>query len=408
MPHPEMSPPPYPHYAKMRATSPVFFNSERNVWEVYGYHDIQTVLGDPTTFSSDYYSAAGTPELQTMVSMDPPRHTQFRKLISRAFTTKMVATLEPRIQVICHKLVDRVASAGQMDIMADFAFQLPVTVICEMLGLPITDRDKFKQWSIPAVKISERVIRGQAPEPYMLEAVAELTQYLEALALERRRQPGADLISGLATASVDGESLTIQEITSTCRLLLIAGFETTTNLIGNAVYLLLAHPDALAQVRADSELLPSVIEEALRYHTPFQFFARIATRDVELGGQLIRAGQHVTVFNGSGNRDAAVFSNPDRFDITRIPNRHLTFGHGIHYCLGAILGRLEAKVGISTLLQRLPDIRLDETATIERLPSVVLFGLHKLPARFTAAATSDPTRRTSFKSGSRHEAGFRG
>jgi cytochrome P450 len=370
----------------MRTDSPVFFNVERNVWEVYRYHDIQTVLGDPVTFSSDYYGAAGRPELQTMVSMDPPRHTQFRKLISRAFTTKMVAALEPRIHAITHELVDRVADCGRMDVISDFAFQLPVTVICEMLGLPLSDRDRFKQWSVPAVKISERVIQGQAPEPYMLEAVAELMQYLETLAIERRRAPGEDLISGLATASVDGDSLSIQEVTSTCRLLLIAGFETTTNLIGNATYLLLSHPDALAQVRSDAGKLASAIEEAVRYHTPFQFFARIATRDVELGGQLIRAGQHVIVYNGSGNRDAAAFSDPDRFDIAREPNRHVGFGHGIHYCLGAVLGRLEAKVGITTLLQRLPDLRLDEENPVERLSSTVLFGLHRLPVRFTPTA----------------------
>lgn len=165
--------------------------------------------------------------------------------------------------------------------------------------------------------------------------------------------------------------------------MLIAGFETTTNLIGNTAHLLLKHPVTLALVSADSTLLSSAIEEALRYHMPFQFFARIATRDVELGGQLIRAGQRVLVFNGSGNRDAAAFPAPDRFDIMRSPNRHLGFGHGIHYCLGAGLGRLETQIGVGSLLQRFPDIRLDDRKTIEPLSSAVLFGLHHLPVRFT-------------------------
>jgi len=374
---------PYPHYAKMRATAPVFFNPERQVWEVYGYHDIQTVLGDPVTFSSEVHSAAVKAKLQTMVTMDPPRHTQFRKLISRAFTTKVVTALEPSIQAITDELLDQVATTGHMDIMTDLASPLPVTVIAELLGLPLSDRGRFKGWSDPAVKAAEMAIQGKIPEPHLLESVSQLTQYLEALAVERQRQPGNDLISGLATADVDGERLTIQEITSTCRLLLIAGYETTTNLLGNAIHLLLQHPDALAQVRTDPELLPLAIEEVLRYSAPFQLFARIATRDVEVGGQLIRAGQHVMVFNASGNRDDTAFPDPDRFDITRSPNRHLSFGHGIHYCLGAGLGRLEARIAINTLLQRFPDIRLDEGKPIEPLSSTVLFGLRHLPIRFT-------------------------
>ena len=292
---------PYPHYAHMRATSPVLFNAALQMWEVYGYHDIQAVLGDPVTFSSDLSA------LQTLVTMDPPRHTQLRKLIARAFTSKLIAALEPSIRGITDELLDRVAGTGRMDVIADLAFPLPVTVIAELLGLPAADRIRFKQWSVPAIRVAEMELQGQTPDPQLLEAMGELTRYLEALADERRREPREDLISGLVHASVDGERLTLQEITSTCRLLLIAGFETTANLLGNTLNLLLTHADALARVRADAQLLPSAIEEALRYHTPFQFFARKATRDVTVGGQPIRAGQMVLTINASGNRDEAAF-----------------------------------------------------------------------------------------------------
>src|SRR5205814_1647521 len=251
-----MRPDPYPHYAHMRANAPVFFNPALQVWEVYRYHDIQTVLGDPATFSSDISA------LQTMVTMDPPRHTQLRRLIARAFTSKLIADLEPGIRRITSELLDRVAAGDRMDVIGDLAFPLPVTVIAELLGLPAEDRDRFKQWSVPAIRAAEMELQGQAPSPELLNAVDELTRYLEALAAQRGRDPRDDLISGLVAACVDGERLTVQEITSTCRLLLIAGFETTANLIGNTTHLLLEHPDALARVQAQPELLESSIEEA--------------------------------------------------------------------------------------------------------------------------------------------------
>jgi len=377
---------PYARYARMRATTPVHFNPDLQLWEIFGYHDIQAVLGDPATFSSDISA------LQTMVTMDPPRHTQLRKLVARAFTNKLIAALEPRVREITVKLLDRVENAGRMDIIGDLAFPLPIAVISELLGLPPDDRNKFKQWSIPAIKAAEMELQGQVPEPQFVEAVAQLEQYLEALIVERRRDPGEDLISGLATANVDSECLTMQEITSTCRLLLIAGFETTTNLIGNTAQLLLAHPASLDAVIDEPELLPSAIEEALRYNSPFQFFLRRATLDVTIGGQSIRAGQRVLTINASGNRDEAAFPDADRFDVRRSPNRHLSFGHGIHYCLGAGLGRLEAKVALETLLRRFPDVRPDTAVrSAEPLSAVVLYGWRSLPVQFrTAAAERSP------------------
>jgi cytochrome P450 len=370
---------PYPHYAHMRATSPVHFNATLGVWEVYGYHDIQTVLGDAKTFSSDLSDG------KMMVFMDPPRHTQYRRLVARAFTSKVIADLEPGVQAITDALLDRVQAHGRMDLVKELAFPLPVTVIAELLGLPAADHDKFKQWSIPAIRAAEMELMGQVPAPEFVQAVDELDAYLAHLIDQRRDSPRQDLVSGLLAAEVDGEKLTLQEVASTCRLLLIAGFETTTNLIGNTLQLLLAHPEALAQLVADPGLLPSAIEEALRFNTPFMFFARRATRDVELGGHLIKAGQQVMTFNASGNRDEAAFPNADTFDIARTPNRHLSFGHGIHYCLGAGLGRLEARVAIATLLRRFGGLRPDERQAAEPLQSFVLFGFSSLPVRFEPA-----------------------
>jgi cytochrome P450 len=370
---------PYPHYAHMRASKPVHFNPTLKVWEVYGYHDIQTVLGDAKTFSSDLSDG------KMMVLMDPPRHTQFRRLVARAFTSKVIADLEPEVQAITEALLDRVEASGRMDLVTQLAFPLPVTVIAELLGLPAEDHDRFKQWSIPAIRAAEMELMGLVPAPEFVVAVDELDAYLAQLIAARRDHPTGDLVSGLLAAEVDGERLTLQEVASTCRLLLIAGFETTTNFIGNTLQLLLAHPAALAQLQADPELLPLAIEEALRFNTPFQFFARRATRDVVLGGQLIQAGQQVMTFNASGNRDEAAFPHADSFDITRTPNRHLSFGHGIHYCLGAGLGRLEARVAISTLLRRFGRLRLDEGQAAQPIASVVLFGFSSLPVRLEAS-----------------------
>lgn len=366
---------PYPHYAAMRASAPVHFNPALQMWEVYRYHDIQAVLADAQTFSSDLSV------LQTMATMDPPRHTQLRRLVARAFTAKLINGLEPKILSITDELLACVAAPGRMDAIADLAFPLPVTVIAELLGLPAEDRGLFKKWSVPAIRVAEAELHRQPPAAEHLEAVNELMAYLERLAQRRQDDPRDDLVSGLVHAEVDGERLTMQEITSTCRLLLIAGFETTTNLIGNAVQLLLSHPEQMERVRTDRSLLEPAIDEAARYHAPFQFLARKATRDVVLGGQEISAGQVLLILMASGNRDEEVFDRADQFDVMRSPSRHLGFGHGIHYCLGAGLGRLEARVAIDRTMQRFPDLKLDAERPAEPLDSTVLFGWRTLPLR---------------------------
>jgi cytochrome P450 len=365
---------PHTLYAHLRATEPVRFNEAMQAWDVYRYADIQTVFGSPQDFSSDVLSKP------TLQSMDPPRHTQLRRLVARAFSHKLISALEPRIQAITDELLDQVQANGRMDAVADLAFLLPVRVIAELLGLPVEDRDMFRAWAVSAVKLVELEFQGLPADPTLAAAVDDLEAYLATMAADRLASPREDLVSGLVHAEIDGERLSHDEIISTCRLVLIAGFETTATLIGNLVQLVLSHPDARALVQQDPANLESAVDEALRLNTPFTFFARRATRDVVLGGQSIKAGQLVLVHLASGNRDETVFEEPDQFRVTRNPNRHLSFGHGIHYCLGAHLGRMEARIAVGSLLQKFPNAALTEGA--ERTASVVLNGWSKLPVTF--------------------------
>jgi cytochrome P450 len=375
---------PFSHYAHMRATSPVVFDPQRQVWMVYGYEQVRTILSDHATFSSRYVDdVPGTEELRkSMVVSDPPHHTKMRSLVSRAFTPKAIAELEPRIETISHHLLDQVIETGRMDIIADFAVPLPVTVIAEMLGVPLADQRKFKEWSDAAVLSGATILLGVEMPPELQQAGKDQRAYLHNLCEERKTSPKADLMSGLVAASLDDGQLSTDEIVGVCTLLLVAGNETTTNLIGNAVLSLLEHPDALARLRAEPKLIPAAIEEVLRYRTPNQFFARIATRDVELDGQLIKAGQRIIFLHGSANRDASMFADPEQFDVCRSPNPHLGFGHGIHFCLGAPLARLEGRVALTALLERLSDLRLEEGETLEAIPSLMMHGLSHLRVCF--------------------------
>ncbi len=378
---------PFPLFAQMRKNSPVFFNPDQGMWSVYRYNDVRAILHDHANFSSELSNGL-PPErflTESLISTDPPRHTMLRNLISRAFTPKVIAEMEEQITATTNELLDRVLGNGEMDLVSDFAVPLPIWVIAGMLGIPFEMRAKFKKWSNDLVESSEALVTGDySPKPHLEASFAEMKAYLAEVAEERRQNPGDDLITRLVHAEIEGQHLTHQELINTCVLLLVAGNETTTNLITNGVRCFLENPDQLALLRQDRSLLPSAIEEILRFRSPAQSNIRLAMADVEIGGHQIKAGQRVVYFVGSANRDEEVFADADRFDITRNPNPHIAFGHGVHFCLGAPLARLEARVAFTALLDRLDDWELAPGAVLEPLPTILIHGVRSLPLRFTA------------------------
>jgi cytochrome P450 len=329
------------------------------------------VLSDHHEFSSEYGNLG-------LLHTDPPRHRKLRNLVTEAFTPRTVEALRPRITEIVDELLDQVTPLGRMDLIEDFAVPLPVKVIAELLGIPIEERERFKRWS-------DAVVTGGQAGMSDAQASREMGAFFTDLMEERRRSPREDLISALLAARIDGESLDQRELLSFCILLLVAGNETTTNLIGNAILCFDEHPDLEAQLRAGPELLASAIDEVLRYRSPIQSMFRKTRSEVRLGGQTIPAGEMVVAWIGSANRDPHQFPEPDRFDIRRSPNRHLAFGQGIHFCLGAPLARLEATIALRALLERLGPLQVDR-AGLAPLASQVLYGVQRLPVAFTAGA----------------------
>lgn len=371
---------PFPWYRSMLAAHPVYYDQENDFWQVFGYEDTQRILTDPATFSSEVAQRTMTEEERknasepSILGLDPPRHRQLRSLISQAFTPRTVAQLTPRIAEIVNERLDLVVSARRMDVIADLAYPLPVIVIAELLGVPAQDRDRFKHWS-------DTIVSTQREEA--IQAVKEMNGYFKVVTNERRKHPKDDLISALLAAQVDGEHLTEGELLSFYVLLLVAGNETTTNLIGNAFLCFDEHPEAMDQLRADPTLIPSAIEEVLRYRSPVQRLIRITTQDTTLGGHKIKAGQLVAPWIGSANRDEAQFPRAEVFDIRRTPNRHVAFGHGIHFCIGAPLSRLEGKIALETIFRRFKQIERDKTIALERIPAAsAFFGVRQLPIEF--------------------------
>jgi cytochrome P450 len=354
---------PYPLYDQLRATSPVLHVPGPDLWVVFGHDAVKRVLSDHEAFSSDVGPSRGN-RFQWLLFMDPPRHTQLRAIIGRAFTSRSIAGLAPRIRELSGALLDRaaagVADRGELDLVADLATPLPLMVIAEMMGLPLDDWRRLAGWSEAIVNLGNTIAGGDAHDASarFARADAEMADYFGAVIAARRSQPTDDLIARLVTAEVDGEHLGDPEILRFCQLLLAAGTETTTNLIDNAMLCFAAYPDQLARVRADPALLPSAIEEVLRYRTPVQAMFRATVRDVELDGTRIPAGRFVIAMIGSANRDPRRFAEPARFDVTRTPNPHVAFGHGIHFCLGAPLSRLEAGIALGELLARFADFEL--------------------------------------------------
>lgn len=375
---------PFGMYETMRSSSPLLHEPQTDAWLVFDYETAKWALDDHDTFSSRAAPPGGQP-LDWMIFFDPPHHTKLRGIISRAFTPRVIAALEPRIRELSRELLDRTIDKGEMDLAAEFSIPLPVTVIAQMLGIPLEDWEQFKRWSDAILMLSDTIGGGDAAQRAARDmgvAKLEMKAYLTDLLAERRKEPRGDLLSRLLHAEVDGQRLTFEEILGFFQLLLLAGNETTTNLINNAVLCFIDHPEQLERVRNAPALLPSAIEEVLRYRSPLQVVFRTTTREVQIHGQAVPAGKLVLLVLGSANRDRAQFADADRFDVARDPNPHLAFGRGIHFCLGAPLSRLEARIALTALLSRIETFELAVHGPWEPRLAFHVHGPSKLPIRF--------------------------
>jgi cytochrome P450 len=373
---------PYPYYAELRRQAPVYHVESAGLWTVARYDDVLTVLKDHQSFSSapmNFEAVRGNffeGNAATIIGSDPPIHTRLRNLVNRGFTPRRIAALEPRIRAITEGLLAQIPHRRQFDLIAHFAIPLPVTVIAEMLGVEPDRHADFKQWSDSVVTL----ISGAPTEEQRTLLYARLSafrDYFLAVVDGRRAHPRDDLISVLVRAHETEHTLTAEEVIAFAALLLVAGNETTTNLIGNAVLALLDHPEELAKVRANPALVPNLVEEVLRYDAPVQGLFRVATRDVTVADTAISAGALVMPLFASANRDERQFPEPDRFYVTREAEGHIAFGFGIHYCLGAALARLEARIALEALLFRFPHLGREQ-GRVERIESMFLRGPKRL------------------------------
>lgn len=376
---------PFPMYSVLRRASPILRVPKHDIWMLFDFESVRRALHDPGVFSSRA-APPGDKPLDWLIFLDPPVHTKLRAIVMRTFTPRAVASLEPRIEALAHALLDGVIERGSMDLAEDFAAPLPLLVIAELLGVPAADRTRLSRWSDAILHLSDAIFgRERAARAIAAYRTAkqEMQPYVQRQLAERRVTPRDDLLTRLVEATVDGERLSEDEILNFFQLLLLAGSETTTNLISNAILCFIAYPDQLARLRAAPELLPPAIEEVLRFRTPLQMAFRSTTCDVELHRRVIPAGKLVLLLVGSANRDPKQFKDAGRFDITRTPNAHIAFGHGVHFCIGAALARLEAKVALSALLDRTRDLRLAGDGLWVPNSGLNVHGPRKLPIRFT-------------------------
>jgi cytochrome P450 family 109 len=370
----------FPHdwYRQMRATNPVYFEPRFHIWYVFRYEDALRVLNDPATFSSE----TGQPSI---LGMDPPLHNLLRNLISRAFTPRIVAQLEGKITEVTNELLNAAIARGEMDVIRDLAYPLPATIIAELLGVPSQEREMFIRWSnviTAGQRFGPRQMADEEEERKQTDR--EFREYFTIKLEEHRRQPDDDLMSSLILADVDGQRLNQEELLSFCRLLLFAGYETTANLIGNAMLAFEEHPDVVEELRGNPELMPGAIEEILRCYSSVIGAVRHVTTDTHIGKQALKRGDRLIVRADSANYDEEQFRDPERFNIRRMPNRHISFGHGLHYCLGAPLARLEGRIALNLFLQRLHNVRRNEDQPLEGIRSFFLLGLTSYPITFTA------------------------
>jgi pimeloyl-[acyl-carrier protein] synthase len=395
---PEVHDDPYPFYRQLRERDPVH-PSLPGLWLLTRYSDTSALLRDHHRFSNDSRNSdlvrmfmqmmgdrqPGLLEESTARSMlfvDPPDHTRLRNLVSKAFTARVIEAMRPHVQEVVDELIGAFREAAVVDLVSELAYPLPIRVICEMLGIPPEDHDRFREWSAELVLTLDPMITLEIIERGNRAAEA-FAEYFAELLAARRAHPRDDLLSALIAAEDRGQTLTEEELLSTCILLLVAGHETTVNLISNGMLALLRNPDQVQRLRHDPGLIRSAVEELLRFDSPVQLVGRTAMQDVEIGGVRIARGHQVVGIIGAANRDPAQFAQPDRLDIGRPDNRHLAFSGGIHFCLGAPLARVEAQIAIGTLVRSFPGLRLADEAAIERRETVTLRGLRRLPVALT-------------------------
>ncbi|MCN9244365.1 cytochrome P450 [Streptomyces sp. RY43-2] len=381
---------PYPTYARMRSQGPVHkvhTPDGEDVWLVVGHEQARAVLTDPR-FSKDWVNSstmlndAEAEVAGNMLESDPPRHTRLRKLVAREFTARRIERMRPRIQQIVDDLLDAMSLSpdGRADLIEALAWPLPITVICELLGVPEQDRSAFRGWTDTLVFPEGADDRDRA--------LTGMTEYLTGLIADKRRQPDDDLLSALVrTSEEDGSKLSSEELVGMAFILLIAGHETTVNLIGNGVHALLTHPDQLGALRSDMTLLEGAVEEMLRYEGPVETATyRFPTEPVDLGGTVVPAGDSVLVVLADADRCPARFPEPSRFDVRRDARGHLAFGYGLHHCAGAPLARLEAQIAVGSLLERFPDLGLGaDPDALVWYPNMMIRGLKALPVQWSTA-----------------------
>jgi cytochrome P450 len=387
---------PYPLYRRLRTEDPVHWDPYLHAWVVSRYADVVRVLqrfSAVRTPTPEQLTALGLSELnpiarvlvRLMLFMDPPSHTRLRALAAAAFTPARAEALRAHIQEIMDSLIDDVSPKGRMDVIAHLADLLPATVTAELMGVPIADRDQLKAWSKDFSEMLGNFQHNPGRVALMLKTVEEMTGYFRARLREQERQPREGVIHALMSAEIDGDRLSEEEVIANSIITMTGGQETTTNLIANGLLSLLRNPGELARLRADPSLLPSAIEELLRYESPIQYTTRLAPADVDLGGKLIRKRQAVIALMGAANRDPEHFPDPDRLDITRSDNRHLAFAWAAHYCFGAPLARVEAQVAFSTILRRLPNLTLEPVPLVWRR-NMAFRGLEALPVAWEPSA----------------------
>lgn len=383
---PEMRADPYPMYEMLLSHAPRFFWEPWGMWFVSSHADCQALLRDNRLGHAMVGEVTERQrplwEMQSnwLLSMNPPDHTRLRSLVHKAFTPRTVLRLRETIEQTTLVLIDRVRADGRMELISDFAYPLPMTIICELLGVPAADHDAFHVWSDDIAR-SVDMTDDESVYDRAADSTVALTAYLGDLLDERRRRPQADLVSDLVAVEEAGDRLTREELFATCALLLIAGHETTVNLIGNGTLALLRHPDQWRRLKEEPEIIATAVEELLRYDSPVQFTSRVALEPLQIDDLQLEAGSVVGFVLGAANRDPQQFERPERLDLGRTPNRHLAFGGGIHYCLGAPLARLEGEIAFATLARELPGLQLAQDE-IEYKNNLTLRGLTSLDVTF--------------------------